>query len=363
MSSSDSVGSLLAAIATLLSQGLRILSLADKSHWGPDEHEQVHAFASALDEAKKDFQELAPLVNGQIYYETDRKRTYSPIQALLLTSDFYKFERRICSLTYWPDESIEELRALKAQFTAHIEQIRDWSRSGGPINPIWVRETHSLQRKLHRAQCRAARRIYSSEKEGSARCLGAFLVYRQQRQWTLNKIVPDEAEYSRRYREELRLCNTIGSFKRFGDRDIAFVCDYCDGHIVWEDIENMPSIRTFQEAAASPILTLSPTIDNPHWQATAFTLSGHQEKQVVFAPVAIANHMAPQPRDWQAGLLCPYCEVESTEPQEQYDDEDAYRPDLGYEDMEAFQEHLEWQHTVMAPTSQAQATSDNCIVM
>ncbi|KAG9501227.1 hypothetical protein J7337_006911 [Fusarium musae] len=74
MSSSDSVGSLLAAIATLLSQGLRILSLADKSHWGPDEHEQVHAFASALDEAKKDFQELAPLVNGQIYYETDRKQ-------------------------------------------------------------------------------------------------------------------------------------------------------------------------------------------------------------------------------------------------------------------------------------------------
>ncbi|KAG4256202.1 hypothetical protein FPRO04_03234 [Fusarium proliferatum] len=246
MTSSDSVGSLLAAIATLLSQGLRILSLADKSHWGPDEHEQVHAFASALDEAKKDFQELAPLVNGQIYYETDRKH---------------------------------------------------------------------------------------------------------------------EAEYSRRYREELRLCNTIGSFKRFGDRDIAFVCDYCDGHIVWEDIENMPSIRTFQEAAASPILTLSPTIDNPHWQATAFTLSGHQEKQVVFAPVAIANHVSPQPRDWQAGLLCPYCEVESTEPQEQYDDEDVYRPDLGYEDMEAFQEHLEWQHTVTAPTSQAQAASDNCMVM
>ncbi|KAI1039850.1 hypothetical protein LB505_007112 [Fusarium chuoi] len=92
MSSSDSVGSLLAAIATLLSQGLRMLSLADKSHWGPDEHEQVHAFASALDEAKKDFQELAPLVNGQIYYETDRKRTYSPMQAFPLASGFYKVE-------------------------------------------------------------------------------------------------------------------------------------------------------------------------------------------------------------------------------------------------------------------------------
>ena len=129
-------------------------------------------------------------------------------------------------LTFSIDESLEELRALKAQFTSHIEQIKDWSRSGGPINPIWVRETHALQRKLHRAQCRAARRIYSSEKEGSSRCLGAFLVYRQQRKWALDKTVPDELEYSQRYREELRLCNAIGSFKRFGDRDIAFVCDY-----------------------------------------------------------------------------------------------------------------------------------------
>ncbi|EKJ72630.1 hypothetical protein NXS19_008825 [Fusarium pseudograminearum] len=334
MSSLDTVGSLLAAIANLLAQGLRILSLADKSHWGPDEYEQVHALASALDEAKKDFQELAPLVNGQVYYETDRKH-----------------------------ESLEELRALKTQFTSHIEQIKDWSRSGGPINPVWIRETQTLQRKLHRAQCRATRRIYTSEKESSSRCLGAFLVYRQQRKWAMDKTVPDELEYSRRYREELRLCNAIGSFKRFGDRDIAFVCDYCDGHIIWEDIENMPSIRTFQEAAASPILTLSPTPDNPHWQATGFTKSGHQEKQMVFAPVAIANHVAPQHRDWLAGLLCPYCETESTVPQEQYDDEDAYRPDLGYEDMDAYQEHLEWQHTVTAPTSQAQATSDNCIVM
>ncbi|KAF4984234.1 hypothetical protein FZEAL_522 [Fusarium zealandicum] len=334
MSSLDSVGSLLAAIANIIAQGLRILSLADKSQWGPDEHEQVRALATVLDEAKKDFQDLSPLVNGQIYYETDRKH-----------------------------ESVEELRALRVQFVAHVENIREWGRSGGPINPIWVRETHHLQRKLHRSQCRAARRIYNSEKEASSRCLGAFLVHRRQREWTTNRTVPDEAEYMRRYREELRLCNVVGSFKRFGEHDIAFVCDYCDGHIIWEDIENMPSLRTFQEAAASPILTLSPTTDNPHWQATAFTLAGHQEKQVVFAPVAIANHVAPQHRDWLASLLCPYCEEDSTEPQEQYDEEDAYRPELGYEDMAAFQEHLEWQHTVTAPTSQVQAPSDNCLVM
>ncbi|KAJ4233225.1 hypothetical protein FSOLCH5_010081 [Fusarium solani] len=334
MSSLDSVGSLLAAIAKLVAEGLRILSLADKTLWGPDEHEQVRALAKVLDEAKKDFQELSPLVNGQIYYESDRKH-----------------------------ESIQELRSLQTRFNSHIENLRYWSRSGGKIESIWVRETHDLQRKLHRAQCRAAQRIFNSEKEGSSRCLGAFLVHRKQREWRDNRTVPDEAEYVRRYQEELRLCNTVGSFKRFGDRDIAFVCDYCDGHIIWEDLENMPSIRTFQEAAASPILTLSPTTNNPHWQATGFSLSGHQEKQVVFAPVAIANHVAPQPRDWLAGLLCPYCEEDSTEPQEQYDEEDAYRPDLGYEDMVAYQEHLEWQHTVTAPTSQQPATSNNCQVM
>jgi len=72
----DSVGTLLADIANLLSDGLRILSLADKRHWGPDEHEQLRALEQALDEAKKDFQELAPLVNGQSYYQRDRKRAY-----------------------------------------------------------------------------------------------------------------------------------------------------------------------------------------------------------------------------------------------------------------------------------------------
>ena len=41
-------------------------------HWGPDEHEQVRALQLALDEAKRDFQELSPLVNGQGYYERDR---------------------------------------------------------------------------------------------------------------------------------------------------------------------------------------------------------------------------------------------------------------------------------------------------
>lgn len=73
MSGFDSVGSLLAEIATLLAEGLRIFSLADKRHWGQDECEQVRALEEALNEAKTDFQELCPLVNGQAQYEHDRK--------------------------------------------------------------------------------------------------------------------------------------------------------------------------------------------------------------------------------------------------------------------------------------------------
>ena len=262
---------------------------------------------------------------------------------------------------------------MKVHFNTHVQNLRDWSRSGGPINPIWIRETHQLQRDLHRAQCRAARRIFATEKESTARCLGAFLVHRKQREWANNKAVRDLEEYQRRYREELVACNTIGAFQRFSEHDIAFVCDYCDGHIVWEDLETMPSIRTAQETTVSPISPVSPTTNNPHWQATGFTINGHQEKQIVFAPVAIANHMAPdedewRPADWQASFLCPFCEEDSGVPQEEYDEEDPDRPDLnGHEDLKALQEHLEWQHTTAPPQTSVPvaipAASSNCVVM
>jgi len=68
----DAVGALLANIATLLSDSLRILMFADKRQWGPDEFEQIRALEEALDDAKKDYQELAPLVNGEFYYQNDR---------------------------------------------------------------------------------------------------------------------------------------------------------------------------------------------------------------------------------------------------------------------------------------------------
>lgn len=72
----DSVGSLLAAVAELTADGLRVLSFSDKRQWGPDEHEQVRALEELLDEARKDFQELSPLLNGQFNYEHDRTREY-----------------------------------------------------------------------------------------------------------------------------------------------------------------------------------------------------------------------------------------------------------------------------------------------
>lgn len=68
----DAVGSLLADIAGLIVDGLRILGIADKRHLGQDEHELLRAMERVLDDAKKDFQELSPLVKGQAHYEHDR---------------------------------------------------------------------------------------------------------------------------------------------------------------------------------------------------------------------------------------------------------------------------------------------------
>lgn len=73
-STAESVGSLLAAIANSINDALRLLMFADKAHWGPDEFEQVRALEHTLDEAKKDFQEMGPLLKGSVYYENDRRR-------------------------------------------------------------------------------------------------------------------------------------------------------------------------------------------------------------------------------------------------------------------------------------------------
>ncbi|KAF3811184.1 hypothetical protein GCG54_00001498 [Colletotrichum gloeosporioides] len=391
--SSSTVGSLLAAIATLISDGLRILKFADKHHWGPDEHEQLRLLEDTLDDAKKDFQELSVLVNGQRYYMNDRRRELTNPELALLPclvaprtafpARFYGTPRLIRSViadvaaaaaaaaatrpstdAIFLAQSISELKRLQGKFETHIENFKDWAKVGGPINPIWARETTELRRELHRAQCRAARRIFNSEQESSSRCLGAFLVYRKQREWATRTIVTEE-EFHRRHVEEVRACNNIGKFERFGDRDIAFVCDFCDGHLVWGDLETMPAVRAATDATINAVRPGSPT-QLPHWQATAYGAANREQKTVVYAPLAIANHIAPYQGDWVARLECPFCdEAPYIEPGEDGDDEMRNAQDeSGFEDLQAFQEHLEWQHTATSiPAVPLPKAAKDCVVM
>lgn len=81
-SDNNTVGSLLADIAIAINDALRMLMFADKRHWSPDEFEQVRALEDTLDEAKKDFQEMGPLLKGSFYYENDRRRKSSQVPRL-----------------------------------------------------------------------------------------------------------------------------------------------------------------------------------------------------------------------------------------------------------------------------------------
>ncbi|KAM7204172.1 hypothetical protein V8F33_001807 [Rhypophila sp. PSN 637] len=358
----DTVGSSLANIATLLNDSLRILRFADKRQWGPDEFEQVRALEEALDEAKKDYQELSPLVNGEFYYQNDRT-----IETLL------------------------ELRAIAVKFQSHAQNFKDWARQGGPINPIWARETLQLRRELHRAQCRAARRIFAAEQDGN-RCLGAFQVYRQQkrneaerlkRQKERQELPPWQQQHERAVSEEdarqrgevpsdparraslealVPCCNAVGKFERFGEHDIAFVCDFCDGFIVWPDLASMPAAR-----APLPPPGTGPG-GYPNWQAQALSHENHtEEKTVVFAPLAIANHIAPEPGEWQARISCPYCDEYTYFDQGEDSAEDVkyVQDEKGFEDLKSFQAHLEWYHTAMAAPKIPIPTpsTSNCSVM
>ncbi|CAK7220262.1 hypothetical protein SBRCBS47491_004128 [Sporothrix bragantina] len=556
---SDTVGELLAGIATALQDALRILMFADKRGWGPDEFEQVRAVEDALDEAKRDFQAMGPLVNGQFYYENDRRV-----------------------------ESLAELAALRGYFDDHTQLFRDWIRSGGPINPLWVRETVHLRRQLHRAQCRAARRIFNAEHEAGdgsssgARCLGAFLVYRRFREQTeqrkqyardqtrsragdndnvkdMSQTTVSEAPAWKQQQPQLRAreqrrfagqerfrgrtgyndsyndaayadetvslemtpqsnptpqsqsahtarpllkpilkspqtapqlsqqisqqpsqytpqtaqrpasrngipppiplpiapstpapissapkssfepvhttiplrpdepptpapkppsledlvpyCNAVGTFERFGDRDIAFICDYCDGHIVWEDIQRLPTTRApppaisasafpssssssssylpFASSTPLPPTTPLPTIrrasplasaanaqpdaslpldgedsdEYPRWQASTVAMSdASTPRTVVFAPLAIANHLAPMAGDWEARLWCPYCDTYLYYDSGEGDQTKYAQDEHGFPTLTDFQLHLQWHHTAL-PIPSLPTPSSNCSVM
>ncbi|KAI1800457.1 hypothetical protein F4811DRAFT_30495 [Daldinia bambusicola] len=365
--SHETVGSLLAVIANSLNDGLRILMFADKRAWGSDEFEQLRLLEETLDEAKKDFQELPALVNGRFYYENDRI-----------------------------DETLEDLRILCTRFELHVQTFRDWVRHGGPIDPSWALETTTLRRELHRAQCRAARRIYSAQQiETSAegvRCLGALQVYRLQKARDV------------RVEDERAACAQTGHFERYADRDVAFVCDFCDGFLVWEDLRAVPTTRINQppprsssnsnnnDSLPAPATSTSTTrLDDPsgrnnrnnnnnnnggnngngngddegevspataNWQARGIALSNGEQKTIVFAPVAVANHVPPDVGEWQSRILCPHCDEYYYEEQGDDDMERIrYTQGRGFETVAAFQEHLEWSHVSMVPSA------SNCVVM
>ncbi|OAA36569.1 hypothetical protein BBO_08151 [Beauveria brongniartii RCEF 3172] len=382
---SDSVGSLLADIANLVLDGLRILGLADKRHWGPDEYELQRAMERVLNDAKTDFQELSPMLKSQSHYEHDRTcklppRLAYPDKRIPLPERL--IQRNLQSLV----ASLEELRALSAKFYMHIQNLRDWSRCGGPVDAVWVRDTKSLQRQLHRAQYRAAQRVFSTAKETPQRCLGAFILHRKQRAWVAARRAGGVSDYDcqRRQTDEVGECLAVGGFERFGDLDIAFVCDFCDGHLLWDDMQRVPTTRTgvdalpetavsvssLPAAAASALPTSTPLQDTygaalSEWQATAVTKSSQQPKQVVYPPIAIASHMAPIPGDWLARTMCPLCE-DAAEPQDIDDEDELWQPENRFDDLAALQEHLEWEHAPSAlpltlPVSLP--STDKCNVM
>lgn len=269
--------------------------------------------------------------------------------------------------------SVLELRSLRTKFVAHAQNFKDWVRQGGPINPIWARETADLKRQLHRAQCRVAGRIFSAEQD-QPRCLGAFQVYRQQRraeaerarrQRVQNELPPWQQQRERQVEEQARqaanpgdqpprgslealvpICNTVGRFERLTQHDASFVCDFCDGFLVWEDILRVPSARTH----------IAPSLGYPHWQAPGLSSGADEglgvgtEKVVVYPPLAIANHIPPEEGDWQARILCPFCEEYTYLDQggEDSEEEVKYNQDeKGFPSVEKFREHLEWYHTAL----------------
>lgn len=173
--------------------------------------------------------------------------------------------------------------------------------------------------------------------------------------------LPENAQ--QRGLEELVACNQTGKFERFGERDIAFVCDFCDGHLVWEDLREMPSSRQPTHDGLDPMSATSTTpATQDNWQAVGFKASDGEEKNVAYAPLVVANHMPPEPGDWQARILCPYCDDYYTEEQGEDDMEQVKwnQDEGGFEDVTAFTEHLAWTHVSVVSVV---PKPSNCAVM
>ena len=214
-------------------------------------------------------------------------------------------------------------------------------------------------------------------------------------------------------------CNAVGTFERFGDRDIAFICDYCDGHIVWPDIQRLPTTRTppaaisastaataglsssssFSSHLPYPVTTNMPNaaplsslrrasplppfatssqaaaasysmpVDSedsdeyPRWQASTVAMSDPSTpRTVVFAPLAIANHLAPMVGDWEARLWCPYCDTYLYYDSGEGDQTKYAQDENGFPSLTDFQLHLEWHHTAL-PIPPLPSVPSTCSVM
>lgn len=341
----ETVGTLLTFIAGSLSSALRTLSLADKTHWGPDEYEQVGALEEASASLRRDLAEMAALVGGGLYYENDTRA-----------------------------ESLQELGALARRFESHAGVFKEWLRCGGRIEAAWARETVGLGRELGRAMRRAARRVFVGEEEGTesgGRCLGAWVVGRAVRRVREGREEEDQgrAVWQREEEEGRRRgslesvvpdCNAVGKFERMDleTGDVAFVCDYCDGFIVWPDLESVPSCRS--------AVGTTTTGGWPNWKALGRSKADGEEKEVVFGPLAIANHMPPRPGEWMARLICEYCEEYTYIDQGDGDGERKWMQDEGgFTSLTAFQEHLLWTHTALPrPALPLPSMGDGkCVVM
>lgn len=282
-------------------------------------------------------------------------------------------------------ETLSELRGLAERFGAHEWMFMEWMRAGGPVNPLWVRETKGLGRELRRGMCRGARRVWEGNRAGSeegGRCLGGEVVWRAVRRERETqkgergsgraKWLDDERGLSagdgkgkaRERRGSLEAvvpdCNSVGRFERLGEEDVAFVCGYCDGFLVWENLAKVPSERRAEGGMADGY---------SNWAATGRRCEvregEEEEKLVVFAPLAIANHVPPRHGEWMSRVICPYCEeytyIDSG------DDGDGERRWVteqgGFETMEAFQEHLQWSHTAIPKPALPFVSDGKCVLM
>ncbi|KLU89934.1 hypothetical protein MAPG_08901 [Magnaporthiopsis poae ATCC 64411] len=335
---------------------------ADKRQWGPDEFEQVRALEEALDEAKRDFQAMSRLVSGQFFYERDRNsKSVEELRNLNTRLSFHRpnaigmlspgaaaaidLEQGVV-ITHAPPNQPRHQQTLGQQLQPGFLKSPPPGKGGGGVHSAanGNHGTGQQQPEQPHPQPQQAQPSSPPPPQGP-----------QANPFGLEALVPE--------------CNAIGGFEKFGDRDVAFACDYCDGFLVWEDLDRMPSRTRNLELRLQHPSTANGGYGYyggyPDWQAEALSVSTGEPKGVVFAPVAIANHLPPDNGDWRARVLCPYCDEYTYFDQGEEGGETKYaQDDRGLLGMTEFQEHLEWYHGAgLLPMPSMPTKKTNCTVM